>query len=383
MSRLLPGLVAVWILATAGVSASVVGFERLAPFDPADRFTSAHGVSADGRVVVGEGGSASQRQALRWVADQPPGASGFPRAGDILVSAGGTSADGSVTVGFAQPADPRDGNAAFRWLSSGLQTLPPLPGDVNRLAHGVSGNGQLAVGSSGDGTDLQPVAWLISGPASPLPTLPGGDGTGEARGVSGSGSVTVGWSDDGNGERAVRWIGGAVSPLSRLSTDETDSVAQATAADGLTAVGYSDSPAGREAVRWDAAGLATGLGRPATPGGYSWARDASADGTVVVGFFGDRSGDDAFIWDATHGLRDLQQVLVDAGLTDALAGVDLLGANAVSDDGRVIVGNAELQDGTVIAWRATIPEPGTAMVLLATGLLVGRSRICPSRCTTT
>jgi uncharacterized membrane protein len=57
-----------------------------------------------------------------------------------------------------------------------------------------------------------------------------------------------------------------------------------------------------------------GLGE--LPGGAfgSTARDASADGSIIVGESIGVDSTEAVIWDETHGIRELDQVLIGLGL---------------------------------------------------------------------
>jgi hypothetical protein len=80
----------------------------------------------------------------------------------------------------------------------------------------------------------------------------------------------------------------------------------------------------------------------------------------------------AFIWDAEHGMRNLQDLLVnDYGLD--LTGWRLSRARGISADGLTIVGSAYHPNGDVEAWIAHIPEP-TMLWLLALGGIVALRR---------
>ena len=93
-----------------------------------------------------------------------------------------------------------------------------------------------------------------------------------------------------------------------------------------------------------------------------------SDGSIIVGQGNGPSSTRAVIWDEIHGIRELEQVLVnDFGMD--LTGWRLDRAVGISDDGLTIAGQGTNPDGLTEAWIAIIPEPSTAL-LLATGLLM-------------
>ena len=65
-------------------------------------------------------------------------------------------------------------------------------------------------------------------------------------------------------------------------------------------------------------------------------------------------------------MRSLDAVLLGLGVD--LEGWILDEANGISGDGSVVVGYGTNPDGFAEAWIATIPEPGTGLLLM-TGLL--------------
>lgn len=160
-----------------------------------------------------------------------------------------------------------------------------------------------------------------------------------ANGVSGDGSIVVGVSrvsSSGSAE-AFRWTTGAgMSGLGFLPGDNS-SGAWAVSADGSTIIGgsFTIGSTGSEPFRWTQAGGMESLGF--LPG-YSTCDTlgVSADGTVIVGSCLSATTR-AFIWTPTTGMRRLDSVLTnDFGLN--LAGWQLITANAISPDGRAIVG---------------------------------------------
>ena len=169
----------------------------------------------------------------------------------------------------------------------------------------------------------------------------------------------IGWALDGRDGK-----GGARRIFSRDISD-----------DGSTIVGVSWSRGdGRdEAYRWTEAEGLLGLGHLQADVPLSTASGVTADGSIVVGWSHVDTpiyaGREAIIWDEDHGMRDLQQVLIDEyGLGDELAGWTLRSVDGISGDGRVIGGSATNPDGQDRSWYGVIPEPSTA-TLAAMGCL--------------
>jgi probable HAF family extracellular repeat protein len=161
------------------------------------RESEAHGVSADGSVVVGSAhNAAGQRHAFRWTA-----AGGMQNLGTLpggcCSSAWGVSADGSVVVGYAQNAAGQW--RAFRWTAAGgMQDLGTLGGDSSR-AWGVSADGSVVVGRADNAAGL-PCAflWTAAGGMEDLnktyaSLLTDGSVLVEAYAISLDGRYIVGW----------------------------------------------------------------------------------------------------------------------------------------------------------------------------------------------
>jgi probable HAF family extracellular repeat protein len=120
--------------------------------------------------------------------------------------------------------------------------------------------------------------------------------------------------------------------LGTLGGDRSE--ARGVSADGSVVVGWAKNAAGQQrAFRWTAAGGMQDLGT--LPGGdWSEALGVSADGSVVVGSARNAAGQRAFRWTAAGGMEDLNITYAHL-LTD---GSELYRANAISPDGRYIVG---------------------------------------------
>jgi probable HAF family extracellular repeat protein len=305
-------------------------------------------VSADGSVVVGYSNSASGLEAFCWTPETGMVGLGFGMANSV-------SADGSVIVGYRHN---KSGADAVRTARSGrIIELEKLPEDRDCEARDVSADGSVIVGSSTTADGEQAFYWTPSEGTIQLDHLPGRR-NGAAYGISADGSVIVGSSWSTDGLEASRWTrDGKVVGLGTLPS-KASSEAYGVSADGSVVVGRSGTS---EAFRWTEKEGMVGLGM--LPGGHhnSVAMGVSADGSVVVGQSSSKSGMQAFIWDATHGMRSVQEVLVNRSVPgEYLAGWKLTSANAVSTDGRVIVGTGFNPYGDREAWIAIRPSSPAA-----------------------
>ncbi len=251
----------------------------------------AYGISADGRVIVGEywtpprDDGSQDVVAVRWVNQQrqalPPLYPDFPRRG-----ARGVSAKGDVVVGLS--AVPRAGALAVRWQDGQIQSVAGSHVDAGSDARGVSADGSVVVGRE----DFYPFRWTQD---TGTELLGGFSVNGAANSASGNGSVIVGYVTDSS-RIAARWvITGPIDPRNPPTPQ-----------------------------------LLGTLG-----GNSSEALDVSEDGQVVVGTSKNSAGQDrAFRWRAGRGMEDLNQTYARL-LT---SGSYLTRANAISLDGRYIVG---------------------------------------------
>ena len=182
---------------TAGVGVTPSGQDRV----------YAHGVSADGAIVVGTrpillslDGFVQNPPgpwAVRWTPDDATS------TGPMGTSAHAISADGSVIVGSAGYNSFMPDADAFRWTAAGdITYLEHLPGGVQAWATDVSADGSVIVGHDGD-RELsssgwgEAFRWTEDGGIVGLGDLPGGASWSEARAVSADGSVVVGRASTG------------------------------------------------------------------------------------------------------------------------------------------------------------------------------------------
>jgi uncharacterized protein (TIGR03382 family) len=329
-------------------------------------------VSADGSTVVGTaqlnetGGDTFVP--FRWT----PGGGMVPIDMPVpWAHAEAVSGDGSTVAVWGPPSVSSFGGG-YRWTEAGSVDLGFFR-DGPTHPYDVSDDGEKVVGSSSQVWE-EAFLWTEAGGMTHLGSPPYTGPQSRAHAISGDGSSVVGlrWTiAAGDQGEAFRWTaaegmvglgflpGGDASQAFGVSEDGSVIVGQAArlADCGITvACDY-------EAFRWTAADGVVGLGT--LPGfDYSVALDTSADGSIVVGSSSDAVEDDAaFIWDADHGIRSLQQLLIDLGID--LTGWRLRTASAISADGTTIVGGGINPDGNHEGFVAVIPEPGSTPMLVA------------------
>lgn len=373
----------VWLfaaVAAAGLSAQ--GGMQFTPlgFLPGGTYSYGEGVSGDGQVAVGWGDSSSAvggfSEAFRWTSGGGMAGLGDLAGGVFDSAAYAASHDGSIVAGYGNDGDdPWSGPATVWTLPGPMTALPSVLSPPNDAAYAVSSDGSVIVGSAFDSLFLPTAVRWDSGGVTSLGYYPIAGTLSEALGVSGDGHTVVGYGDHASGTEAFRWTTAnpTLQALGDLTGGDYYSEAWGVSGDGLVTVGYSSSGSGDEAFLHTDGGGMFGLGD--LPGGAfaSYAYAASGDGSVVVGQGAveptaeNPEGFGAFVWDPSSGMRDLLQVLFDAGVDmSAWAGWQLVDARGVSADGSVIVGTAMHPDGTMEAFLvsgyAPVPEPAGAAV---------------------
>lgn len=364
-------------LACAGIGtvASAQSFMGLGDLAGGDYSSHPRNLSGDGRFVTGSSVAATTQQAFIWSEQTGMVGLGVP-AGSDSVEGFAVSNDGGRVIGFHAEQSVSFSAEVFEWTSSGgIGVFDPFPANaVDRIAVDLSADGSTVVGA------------YRSAPFEPVIVYRWDSGTlteivpsGFAGAVSADGSVVVGnVFQNPNGpppfiKEAFLWtVDDGLTMLGYLPGGSGNSGATGVSADGTVVVGQSaNAPGDSEAFRWTESGGMVGLGD--LPGGdfASSATDTTADGSIVVGTSNVASAappivpdNDPFIWDATHGMRNLVDVLTDDyGLGAELAGWNLNSATAISDDGKVIVGNDINPDGNLEAWRAVlVPEPSAVLL---------------------
>jgi probable HAF family extracellular repeat protein len=337
-------------------------------------FVVPHGISADGRTVVGVSNSASGNEAFVWT-----NATGMERLPATPLGrpnmARDVSADGSVIVG--EIVTPQ-GERPFRWTRGvGYELIVPELANINVSVLALSDDGRIVAGDASSSTSLpRAFIWSAESGVQFLGDLAGGVDYSEARNISADGKTIVGIGSSSIGEEAFRWtLEDGIHGLGSLEGEDSpyQSVARAVSADGSIVAGHSISTGftSIQATIWNATSGLVGLGeRQRGPYYWSEAHAVSADGSVIVGQHTEQGRDGAFIWDAERGFRSLTRELVEKhSLGEEIGDFQIASAMAVSADGRTITG---FGGGSFShAWVATVPEPSTLVLgTLATLLSV-------------
>jgi uncharacterized membrane protein len=300
--------------------------------------TAATDVTVVGNQVIVAGRLGSQ--VARWTMS-----TGLVPLGQLIV--GGNiriSADGNkIATTITGPAF----DQAAYW-DGAWHTVPGLgaqSGTSESTGYDISGDGQTIVGS----------AWVTPGAghcfswSSATGSVdhggPFSDPSSRANAVNGDGSVIVGMKDLLNGTRqGARWVNGVMNHLNYVNPSMVSfplGEAYGVNTSGSTIVGYRVYGGPSSAWRWDAATSAATL-LPNLPGETLTpvAVDVSDDGATIVGHSGGNaiSGTRAVVW-VNNQPQSLFTMLSSMG-TQGLGSYTELGfANAVSNDGNVIVGS--------------------------------------------
>jgi probable HAF family extracellular repeat protein len=375
------GSAAILLSGRGALGQSLTGMGHLS----GDNASQALGVSADGSVVVGIGGTdGGYVHALRWTreagVDNIAPASSFAHAHAV-------SGDGSVIVGIGDPDGA--GSGAFRWTNATGMVRLDTTGTTGTDAYAVNADGSVVSGYIIVGDGKRAAIWTNAGVGGGvvhnLGTLSTSSGPGDYHcggpgqfpafsqgygGISADGTIVSG---DGSANvqycsgHVFRWVsdgagGGTLTDLGHLPGQyATDSLAFGISGDGLVVVGQSQASNNDQAYRWSAATGMVDIGFALTQGNdLSQGNAANSDGSVVVGwFYSEVAGDThALLWTTARGSEDFQDYL--AGLGVDLTGWVLQDATAISADGLTIVGYGD-HNGLTEGWIADLhPACGTA-----------------------
>lgn len=321
--------------------------------------SEAHGISPDGRVVLGRvrGTPQGNAEAAYWTCEAGWVVIGDLPGGDFNSRATASSKNGSIIVGAGRS---ENGREAFVWTAEGgIKGLGDLPGGIYfSEALGVSADGSVVVGQGYSG-DTEAFRWQAETGMQGLGFLPGGERYSIAYDISADGSTITGYSKvpfrQGG---AFRWtaLEGMLDlgDFGALPAGQLQMLGKAISADGATIAGSASGFPGF-GFRWNLEnGYETfdvlgggGLGSLGVHG-------TSGDGTVIVGASSTAVGNEALVWDPIRGASSIRDILESDYDVD-LAGWTLYLAADVSDDGRVIVGAGVNPDGLREGWVVTFP----------------------------
>ncbi len=296
----------------------------------------------------------------------PPFSGSYPSAEVYGTDLG---ADGTVVVGFANYGGPDathfSKDHAFRWTAAGgTVDIDGRDKDTtSSAAYAVSADGKVVAGRMSDGTSTtvsHAFRWTEASVMTDLGVI-GGSGSSEALGISGDGKVLVGDSsvDSTSAVHAFRWTqGGLFQDLGTLSNaggDYDSSFAKDASYDGSVVVGWSSvvGVGPEHAFRWTHAGGMADLG--VLPGDiYSHANAVSDDGSVIVGT--STPDYDIFYTDHVTGNEHAFRWTQATGMANLktllsnaglnMKGISLLTADGLSADGVAIVGKALMPGDT-------------------------------------
>jgi probable HAF family extracellular repeat protein len=278
----------------------------------------------------------------------------LPSPYDTGSHATGVSADGSVVVGASGDIFTQ---RAWRWTAGGgMVGLGPT--SVSTAASGVSADGSTVVGQPPTGT-LAGWRWTESGGFQDLGLAAAYAASSDGSVIAGARLVTAGGQ---LALQAVRWTSSGAVPITTFP-----SAPRGISSDGSVLVGGSTRPQSptppfmfvTEAFRWTSVSGMVGLGDLPSGQVRSEASAVSADGSVVVGYGSSASGIEAFRWTSAGGM---------VGLGDLPGGLFNSEALAVSADGSIVVGKGDGTESKPFIWDATNGMRNLSTVLTDLGL---------------
>ncbi len=316
----------------------------------------ADSVSMDGKVVTGSStaGGFAAYEPIRWDAE-----TGISRLDTGWWGhAVGTNGSGSVAGGWIIHTD-RTTTEAYRWTASdrivGLGDLPG--GEFRSTVQGVNARGDILVGSSSSersGEDSgETHRWTAEAGMVGLGDLPGGLFRSGAGAMSADGLVIVGGGRTEQGLEAYRWTEETGMIGLGNFPDGSRSAARTVSADGSVVVGNGFDATHQRAFRWTEQTGMVALEKIHPDQILMRAYDTSWDGNVIVGEVATHSGSGfgPFYWTPEDGVQWLTDVLDEHGVV-VPDGWHLGRANAVSADGRTIIGSGINPDGAGEGWVA-------------------------------
>lgn len=358
--------------------ASLVSFTQLGNLPETSIPMSPSSISADGSVIVGGGmGSANRSEAAYWTA-----ATGVQRMGDTVVTGSprsftyGVSGNGQIAVGTGTYLA-NSLQATRAQVGQPIQSLygPPTTGS-NAKASAASFDGSVVVGVESTPGGQIAFRWTADTGRQFLGPAVGQGYAFSATSVSHDGAVIVGRIDSVSPSegRAFRWTSATgIVTLPDLPGGAVLADAYEVSADGSVIVGTGTNSFGRQvAVRWDLAGNVFALGSLASGTQSSVAFGVSCDGSIIVGRSMNFDVATGFVWTPESGMQPATTYLSMRGV--ALPGWSLTSVSDISADGQTLTGMGVAPGGVVSGWVATIPAPGVATPWVAACVLVHSRR---------
>ncbi|MEA3409791.1 MAG: FlgD immunoglobulin-like domain containing protein [Candidatus Eisenbacteria bacterium] len=311
-------------------------------------------ITPDGTVVVGN--AAGTYETFRWTA-----LDGVELLGGSTAAMGSGAGTPDVSAdGAHASATIADVATDSTYITQGLwtqgerwtETMPPTPPDGGTM-DGAYGS---AWGLSDDASTLVGLYWRPGQPDGSAHASYWTEETGvvdlgssgrnsRANDADYDGNVIVGWDEnpDWGGWRPTVWVDGVMTVL---ESPEGFCLLYAVTPDGGMVIGnsYNEDRRFAEAAKWEWTGSTWDkhvLGSlPGTFADYGNVQphDVTADGSMIVGSNGfDWTQYAAFIWTEETGMVNLDDFLVDNGVTLPPM-FDIQSLTAISDDGTVMVG---------------------------------------------
>jgi uncharacterized membrane protein len=319
--------------------------------------SGASDVSADGSIVVGWSSSPASGpfEPAMWTRDLGLTSLGVPSTAKPVGKASAISADGGTIVGWATSVLganrwPQD-YTPLMWRNGQVTALATLPSREFGGAVDVSGDGLRILGyvDSGGGYGAERSVTWTNG----VPTVIG-QGISDVLftrpfAISSDATTVVLDAVFSDGSRAYRLDGGVFTGLQQ-SLEVTE-----VSADGFIAVGRADAGV----VRWFR-GVATPQVIGGLPGSLAdFATGVSGDGVTVLAYSAFTSpsqswNQEAWMWTPTGGIVRIDDYLQTASLGNAISGWKFTSVNAISDDGKILVGEALNPSGYRRGWVADL-----------------------------
>ncbi len=355
------------LTAWAATAASAVGIESLGVL-PGDFGSAAIDLSDDGEVVIGT----SDGDPFFW--RRGVGLNAMPTqlfGEDYRLNA--ISGDGATLVGTF---DPGRRSKPLLWQLPGVPRLLERQGEEDEFI-AISADGRAGVGHAEIGNNFALTRWDFENGLSVIGRYPPGNAT-RAIGISDDGSTILAEAFDVDRRPFPVRVDAAnvFTPLPAADGGFLSGNASGISGDGSTVVGAAgfDGFLGRQAFRQVGNELAEPLGVS------GFAEAVSGDGSVVVGHgsINGSEGFKAFVWSEQTGPVLLYDLLTSNGV-DLSGWLDLQSADAISPDGRWLIGTGRINQferrAFLVELPTLVPEPGVATsVAFATLALLRRTR---------